>query len=183
MTRFLILYGTTDGHTARVARAIGDTLWERNIHSDVLDARLHDPDPRGYSGVIVAASIHVGGFQKAVRRWVRRHADALPGVPTAFVAVCLGVLQHDPKVDRELAGIVDHFCNATGWQPDERKFVAGALQYTRYPIVTRWVMRRIASKSGGDVDTTRDHEYTDWQDLRAFALRFAERAWGRSAAA
>lgn len=26
MSRFLVVYGTTDGHTAKVARAIGETL-------------------------------------------------------------------------------------------------------------------------------------------------------------
>jgi menaquinone-dependent protoporphyrinogen oxidase len=183
MTRILVLYGTTDGHTAKVARAIADTLWAHHVTADVMDARRHDPDPRGYSGVIVAASVHASGFQHAVKRWVGRHADALGGVPSAFVAVCLGVLQHDPKVDRELDAIVDRFLDTTGWHPGERKFVAGALKYTRYSVITRLAMRRIAAKAGGDTDTTRDYEYTDWNDLRAFTVRFADRTWGRGAVA
>jgi menaquinone-dependent protoporphyrinogen oxidase len=34
-------------------------------------------------------------------------------------------------------------------------------------------MKRIASASGGDTDTSRDYEYTDWRDLGDFADRFA----------
>ena len=52
------------------------------------------------------------------------------------------------------------------------KPVAGALPYTRYNWFIRRVMKRIAAKAGGDTDTTRDYEYTDWQDLRSFAEQF-----------
>jgi menaquinone-dependent protoporphyrinogen oxidase len=34
-------------------------------------------------------------------------------------------------------------------------------------------MKRIASASGGDTDTSRDYEYTDWKDLRDFVDRFS----------
>jgi menaquinone-dependent protoporphyrinogen oxidase len=33
-------------------------------------------------------------------------------------------------------------------------------------------MKRIVQKAGGDVDTSRDYEYTDWGDLRLFAEQF-----------
>jgi menaquinone-dependent protoporphyrinogen oxidase len=36
-------------------------------------------------------------------------------------------------------------------------------------------MKRIVGKAGGSTDTTRDHEYTDWNDLRDFARTFATR--------
>jgi menaquinone-dependent protoporphyrinogen oxidase len=37
-------------------------------------------------------------------------------------------------------------------------------------------MRRIACAEGGDTDTSRDHEYTDWQQVEAYADRLAQRA-------
>jgi menaquinone-dependent protoporphyrinogen oxidase len=179
MTRILVLYGTTDGHTAKVARAITHALSTHDVQAELVDAARADPDPSGYTGVIVAASVHAGGFQKAVQRWVTRHAAALRGLRTAFVGVCLGILQHDPKVDRELETIIARFLAPTTWQPGERKLVAGALLYTRYNWVKRWVMRRIVSRAGGDLDTSRDYEYTDWDDLRAFAVQFADGVAGR----
>jgi menaquinone-dependent protoporphyrinogen oxidase len=36
-------------------------------------------------------------------------------------------------------------------------------------------MKRIVAKAGGDTDTTRDYEYTDWEDLRRFAQDFARK--------
>jgi hypothetical protein len=35
------------------------------------------------------------------------HAAVLNGRPTAFVSVCLGVLQPDPKVQQELSALMD----------------------------------------------------------------------------
>ena len=54
------------------------------------------------------------------------------------------------------------------------KVVAGALAYTRYNRLTRWAMKRIVTKAHGDTDTSRDYEYTDWNDVRRFAGEFAE---------
>ena len=47
-----------------------------------------------------------------------------------------------------------------------------ALLYRQYNFFMRWVMKRIAAKAGGDTDTSRDYEYTDWNDVRAFAGQF-----------
>jgi menaquinone-dependent protoporphyrinogen IX oxidase len=37
MTRILILYGTTDGHTAKIARRLSDTLRSRGADTDVVN--------------------------------------------------------------------------------------------------------------------------------------------------
>jgi menaquinone-dependent protoporphyrinogen oxidase len=173
VTRILVIYGTTDGQTARIAHALGDTLRAQDADVDVFDARWTCPSADKYDAVIVAASVHAGGYQRAVRRWVRAHAHALDGKPSAFVSVCLAVLQPEPAVQRELTAIIDRFCASTGWHPTMTKHVAGALLYTRYNWIKRWAMVRIVRKAGGDTDTKRDYEYTDWEDLRMFAEQFA----------
>ena len=91
------------------------------------------------------------------------------------MSVCLGILQADPQVQQELGKIVDRFFAATEWRPTVIKPVAGALLYTHYNWIKRWVMKRIVRKAGGDTDTSRDYEYTDWNDLRKFAEQFAQR--------
>ena len=175
MSRVLVIFATTDGHTAKVSQAIGLRLRAQGHDADVLDCDDQRPSPDDYDAVIVAASLHARGYQRSAARWVTRHADALNHRPTAFISVCLGVLQHDPAVDRELQSIIDRFLNTTAWRPLETKLVAGALKYTHYNFLKRWAMKRIARKAGGDTDTGRDHEYTDWRDLERFVDRFAER--------
>ena len=174
MPRILIVFGTTDGHTAKVAGALAAALRLGGATVDVFDARGVVRMRDDYAGVIVAASLHAGGYQKSVRKWVRAHAAALAGRPTAFVSVCLGILQKDPAVDRDLAALIEQFCAEATWQPTRTKIVAGALLYRRYTWLTRWWMKRIVAKAGGDTDTSRDYEYTDWDDVRAFAVEFSE---------
>ena len=92
-------------------------------------------------------------------------------MPSAFVSVSLGVLQGE-KEQNDLRAIALKLCTEAGWQPALIKHVAGALPYTRYGLLKRLVMKRIAAKAGGGTDTTRDYEYTDWPDVEAFGARF-----------
>lgn len=177
-TRILILFGTSEGQTAKIADAMAATMRVAGADVDVVRAARggFDPRPEDYAGVIVAASVHVGGYQKGVRRWVQAHAGALGGRPNAFVSVCLGVLQKTPAVDRELGAILDRFFTVTGWRPAGTKIVAGALPYSKYGWFKRRMMRNIVARAHGDVDMSRDYEYTDWADVAAFARRFAAEA-------
>jgi menaquinone-dependent protoporphyrinogen oxidase len=176
MSRILILYGTTDGHTEAIAHAIAQPLTAHGIDTDVIEAGTLNPLPSRYDGIIVAASIHAGRYQKAVEQWVHAHHRDFGARPAAFVSVCLAVLQQsDPKVRADLDAIVKRFEATTGWRLPAVKHVAGALLYTRYNIFKRWMMKRIVAKAGGATDVSRDYDYTDWNDLRAFAEEFRRR--------
>jgi menaquinone-dependent protoporphyrinogen oxidase len=177
MSRILVLYGTTDGHTAKIAARLGETFREAGCDVAVAHAGsvVTDAWPERYDGVVVAASVHIGSYQRPVRRWVEAHAEQLSRMPSAFLSVCLGILEHQPEVDRELQDMFERFLRRTGWRPTVVKPVAGAVPYTRYGWFKKWMMRRMVAKVSGDTDTTRDYEYTDWEDLRTFAQDFLHR--------
>jgi menaquinone-dependent protoporphyrinogen oxidase len=176
MSRVLILYGSTDGHTRLIAQTIGETLNRSGIGVDIVQGGTRDPRPADYDGIIVAASLHAGKYQKPVRLWVKTHAGEFGDRPAAFVPVCLAVNQkNDPKVMADLDRILQEFQVETGWQPSTVTHVAGALLYTRYNFLKRWIMKRIVAKAGGETDTSKDYVYTDWSAVRAFAEDFARR--------
>jgi menaquinone-dependent protoporphyrinogen oxidase len=176
MKQILIVYGTTDGQTRKIAQVLAENFRARLCHVDLLDAggTSRPLSPEGYDGVIVAASVHIGSFQRTVARWVRAHAHVLNHMPTAFLSVCLAVLEQRPEPRREMETIVQRFVRAAGWRPTMTRLVAGAVLYTRYPWLKKWMMKRIVGKAGGGTDTRRDYEYTDWNDLRAFTAEFLE---------
>lgn len=175
MSRVLILYGTTDGHTRKIAAGLAAAVREPGCEVDVVDAKTggRDADPARYDGVIVAASIHISTFQRPVRQWVRRHAVELNRRPTAFIAVCLGILEKRPEARLEVLRIMQRFLDRVGWQPTINEPLAGALPYTRYGFLKRWAMKRKVATISNDTDTSRDYEYTDWEALRALGHRFA----------
>ena len=131
--RVLVVYGTTEGQTAKIASALASTLRKCGLWVEVAEARPDwDPAPEDYAAVIVAGSVHAGGYQRRLQAWVRSHARALEARPTAFVSVCLAIVKPTPEVLRDLAAIMERFFSATGWRPRETKFVAGALPYSKY---------------------------------------------------
>lgn len=174
MSRLLIIYGTTDGQTAKIARAVAQTWRDNGSKADVIlaDKAGTLPKPEDYDGIVVAASLHAGGYQRTVRRWVRNHAEVLTSKTTVFLSVCLGVLQTEPRVREALDRLAREFFRETGWTPTMTKFVAGALHYSRYGWLTRRIMRSIARKGGMETDIRQDYEFTDWADLAIFAKGF-----------
>lgn len=174
MSHTLIIYGTADGHTVKIAQEIANTFAAEGWRTTVVNAKdARDTRPEYFDRVVVAASIHMGGYQRAVARWVRRHAAALNRIPSAFISVCLGILEQRAEAQREVRAIPERFFQRSGWLPTATKIVAGAVPYTRYGWLKKLIMKRIAAKAGGDTDTTRDFEYTNWDELRSFVREFA----------
>ncbi|GAB3023258.1 flavodoxin domain-containing protein [Natronobiforma cellulositropha] len=175
MSRVLVAYGSSEGQTAAIAERIGDTLAGLG-HEVALVHVDHAPDSvslSAYDGVVVAASVHREAHQRGVLEFARTHRRALSDRPSAFVSVSLTAAGAAETDERETRRYIDEFCADTGWTPDLTEPVAGALAYRRYGLLTRFVMRYIAGRKGLETDTSRDHEYTDWDAVDAFARRFS----------
>jgi len=74
----------------------------------------------------------------------------------------------------DVSKVENAFISETGWPAERFKAVAGALPYSKYNWFVRFVMKRIAQKSGGDTDTSRDYEYTNWVAVDKFVAEFAD---------
>lgn len=174
MPRTLILYATTEGHTARIAQRIELALRDQGHTVETRPANaLSDLDPSAYDGVIVGASIHYGRHPRYLRALVRRHRNALATRPGAFFSVSLSAGGPGAK-PAAAQRYLDAFLRQSGWQPQQTASFAGALQYSRYGVWKRLLMRMIVGFAGGDTDTTRDYEYTDWNAVERFAGRYAQ---------
>lgn len=67
---------------------------------------------------------------------------------------------------------LDEFLKQTGLSPNKSDIFAGALLYRRYGFFKRLLMKWIVSRKGGDTDTSRDYEYTDWDQVTEFTQQF-----------
>jgi menaquinone-dependent protoporphyrinogen oxidase len=173
MAQVLIVYGTSYGQTERISQRLARAL-ERSGHSVTPrrgDLRSDDLRLETFDAVVIAASVIRGRHQRYIRKFARSNATALNRLPTAFVSVC-GAAQDSPEAARKY---VDGFLHETGLQPDLVRSFAGAITYTRYGPVTRWIMRRITRSKGGPVDTSRDHEMTDWDEVERFAAELSRK--------
>jgi menaquinone-dependent protoporphyrinogen oxidase len=172
----LILYATTEGQTARIAERIAQTLRRRGHAAETSPAKEAPPglEAARYDGVIVGASIHYGRHPAYLRSLVRSHRAALEARPGAFFSVSLsgGGPGAKPKAARRYLEV---FLRQTGWQPQQTATFAGALRFSQYGAFKRMLMVVFVGLGGGDTDTSRDYEYTDWDAVERFAESFAQR--------
>jgi len=176
--RVLLVFGTTHGHTQKVAGFVVDRLGRQGHH--VVVANAGDgrpfPDARTFDAILVAASVHLGRYQAAVIRFVREHRAAISARANAFISVSLSAAGHDPDDAAGLQKCVADFMRATDWAPQLIQHVAGAFRYTAYHFLTRYVMKYMAYRKGAPTDTRHDYELTDWDDLARFVDRFVSTA-------
>ncbi|MDS0222281.1 flavodoxin domain-containing protein [Haloarcula sp. S1AR25-5A] len=170
MSSILILYGTGEGQTAKIADRIATTISERGHETSTLDIRERPNSFTldGYDAVVVGASIHVGKHQGAVRDFVTNNQTALSGMPTAFFQVSLSSANEEKR--EEAAGYVESFLTETGWHPDRIGQFGGALRFSEYGFLKRLMMKQIAKDLLTERQTpSGDIEFTDWEAVDAFA--------------
>lgn len=174
MKSALVVYGTTEGQTRKVAEFIAAAMNERGVVAEVVDsasvrAALVQPV---YAAVVVCGSLHHGRYRASLTRFVKENLAWLADVPAALVTVSLTAARDDDRSRDELRASEEAFCRKTGWGPAMSHHVAGALRYAEYNFFKRLMVRSVADKLGGDTDTSHDHEYTDWNGLTHFVETF-----------
>jgi len=176
LSSILILYATVEGQTARIAERVAQKLRARGHAADVHPIDLASPriESGKYDGVVLGASIHYGHHARGVQSTVRRHRSSLETLPNAFFSVSLsagGPGARPAAAKRYL----DKFLSKTRWHPHLSATFAGAVQYSKYGRFKRLLMVLFVGAAGGDTDTSRDYEYTDWNAVDEFAETFAAR--------
>jgi menaquinone-dependent protoporphyrinogen oxidase len=174
MTKILIGYGTTEGQTAKIADRLAEVMRSHGFEADAVDLKQSE-DLRldDYQAVIIGGSIHMGKHQEAVADFVRMNRGVLERLPSAFFSVSLAA--HGDTANAE--AYITNFEQQTGWHPTKVGLFSGALLYRKYGILKRWMMKRIVRDKPGilSTDTSRDHEYTDWDQVERFGRDFLER--------
>ena len=90
-------------------------------------------------------------------------------MPSALFQVSLTSANPDADHTATAHALVEDLLQRTGFDPDAVGLFAGALVYTQYGWLKRHVMRAIVKREGGDLDMSRDYEYTDWAAVERFA--------------
>ena len=179
-----VFFATRQGHAQRVAEHIADTLHARGLETEVRNLRNQSEAVEfdEYTAIVLTASVHFGIHEYEMTKFVKQNRADLEAIPSAFVSVNLTQAAAEKTAATQeqrtnAAAMVDSFLNdfyvKTGWHPQYVKAVAGALAYTKYNFLARFIMKRIAGKNAGDTDTSHDYVYTNWTALDQFVNQFA----------
>ncbi|MCW9699865.1 MULTISPECIES: menaquinone-dependent protoporphyrinogen IX dehydrogenase [unclassified Avibacterium] len=159
----LILYSSCDGQTQKIAQFMAEKLIAevRSISDNV-------PDLAEFDRIIIGASIRYGHFNKLLYQFIEKNTALLNRKQTAFFGVNL-TARKAGKDTPETNSYVKKFLQRIHWNPTLCAVFAGALLYPRYGWFDRMMIRFIMKITGGETDTSKEIEYTDWQKVDKFA--------------
>lgn len=178
--KVLILFASREGQTAKTATRLSEHLLEAGVDVDLVDAadsaRTGAINLEAYDLLVFGASMHLGGLERELVRFVNSQADQISQKPRSFFLVLLSAATKDPLIRAEwLADAQGKVQQALSVDFPDTEMVAGALSYSKYSLPVRWLMKKIAGQVGADTDTSRDYEYTDWAQVRHYAGRLRDR--------
>ncbi len=168
MARILVLFSTVDGHTAAICERLRQILAGQG--HDVLVLALDgsaEPAPESFDRIVIGASIRYGRHRKAVFDFIERHRRLLEAKPTAFFSVNI-VARKPEKCEPHTNPYLRKFLRQTTWRPTHLAVFAGRLDFPRYGVFDRFMIRLIMFITHGPTDPGRSYEFTDWAKVEAF---------------
>jgi menaquinone-dependent protoporphyrinogen oxidase len=169
MASILIVYSTTDGQTRKICERLR-ALIEQQSHRVALVAvaEAADGDLAAYDKIVVGASIRYGRHRRQAVDFMQRNAALLNSKPGAFFSVNV-VARKPDKNQPHTNPYVRKLLRRLAWRPGQAAVFAGKIDYPRYGILDRQVIRFIMWLTNGPTDPGAVVEFTDWREVEAFA--------------
>ncbi len=165
------LYGQTEKISHRIANVIRSPGHEVTLMS--VDAAMHLESVLSYDQVILGSPIYAENHSREIGELIDQHRAGLANINTGFFSVSLSAAGTG-KQKREATDCRDRFLEELMWRPQRREIFAGGLPYRRYNFFVRMMMKWVVWRSGGDTDSSINHEYTDWTRVETFAREFIQ---------
>ena len=177
--RVLVAYETAHGSTEEIAQAMAETLRECGAEAEVIRCR-DVREVEDYDAVIVGAPVWGGQWLRPARKFVKRFEEALAQQPVAYFHTSGAAGEPDQR--DEVVRIMN--AHLPGYAPSvEPVSVAafgGGIDYSKYNLGLRMLMKAIGGRGGGP--TSGRHDMRDWDAIRAWARKtcrvFGERVEG-----
>jgi len=174
MARVLIVYSTIDGHTIEICERIRHQLTEAG--NDVAIGELTADstiDPGLFDAVIIGASIRYGKHRPNVVTFIEDNVDTLRSRPSAFFSVN-AVARKPEKREPHTNPYARKFLASITWKPELVGIFGGKIDYPKYGFVDKTMIRFIMWMTKGPTDPSGTFEFTNWDEVNAFAATFAE---------
>lgn len=174
MSKILVVYSTTDGHTGRICERLQQIMGQQGHVATVVPIEQADGlDLPGFDKIVIGASIRYGKHQPKVKQFIERHQALLESKGNAFFSV--NIVARKPEKNRpDTNPYLIKYLRTLTWQPKLLGVFAGKLDYPRYRFVDRVMIRFIMLMTNGPTDPTAVIEFTDWQQVEAFGRRVCD---------
>ena len=172
MARILFLYHGVYGHTLKICGVMRDELVRLGHVAEIRPLLDGPQDAAAFDAIVIGASIRHGKHNPAVYAFIDANRALLEGRPSAFFSVSL-VARKPHKNTPETNPYMQKFLGLTTWRPPLLAVFGGVLDYQRYGVMDRHIIRFIMRLTGGPTNLHTDVEFTPWEEVRAFAGKVA----------
>ncbi len=168
MADILIIYSTTDGHTREICQRLKQEI-ERQAHQVKLISISDEPfvDLAPFDKIVLGASIRYGKHRPQVYDFIKKNKQILDSKPNAFFSVNV-VARKPEKNQPETNPYLKKFLKQISWKPKELAVFAGKIDYQKYSLGDRLMIRLIMWITKGPTDLNTVIEFTDWKQVETF---------------
>jgi menaquinone-dependent protoporphyrinogen oxidase len=169
-----IFFATSEGQTRLIAQRIAEHLRAWGIDSFAIDVGSAAADVVDWSrvrAVAIGASVHNQRFQDLAAAFIRTYRAELSAHPSVFFSVSLGTASIKQELVDDARHLAEEFPPSLGWHPSAVWCLGGALAYRSYGFLRRMMMRAAATSGGWPTDTSRNYDFTDWNEVELLAHR------------
>jgi menaquinone-dependent protoporphyrinogen oxidase len=169
MHQNLIIYSSTDGQTIKICERIMSIIGDCKIVS--IDEAKNENLSK-YEKVIVGASIRYGKHKPELYEYINENCDHLIDINASFFSV--NVVARKPEKNTPLTNpYVQKFLSISQWHPSLIGVFAGKIDYPRYGVLDKFMIRLIMWITKGPTDTKNVYEFTNWDDVDSFAKKIS----------
>ena len=169
MHQNLIIYSSTDGQTIKICERIMSIIGDCKIVS--IDEAKNENLSK-YEKIIVGASIRYGKHKPELYEYISENCDHLININASFFSV--NVVARKPEKNTPLTNpYVQKFLSISQWHPSLIGVFAGKIDYPRYGVLDKFMIRLIMWITKGPTDTKNVYEFTNWNDVDSFAKKIS----------
>ena len=169
MHQNLIIYSSTDGQTIKICERIMSIIGDCKIVS--IDEAKNENLSK-YEKVIVGASIRYGKHKPELYEYITENCDHLIDINASFFSV--NVVARKPEKNTPLTNpYVQKFLSISQWHPSLIGVFAGKIDYPRYGVLDKFMIRLIMWITKGPTNTKNVYEFTNWDDVDSFAKKLS----------
>lgn len=170
----LIIYSTIDGQTLEICRKIKALAEQAGEQVSLVTLEQAEAlSLADFDKVLIGASIRYGKHRPDLYQFVNRNHAVLDSKINGFFTV--NVVARKPlKNTPETNPYMQKFLKLSLWQPQQLAVFAGKIDYPKYGLFDRTMIRFIMWMTKGPTDLKGTFEFTDWGKVEAFGTHFSK---------
>lgn len=163
-SKVVIIYSSVDGQTKKICEHLHQFLMQNAQEVELFSIQELHKNIDGFDKIIIASSIRYGKHNPEIEQLISSHIPLLNSKKTVFVSVNL-VARKEEKNKVNTNPYVIKFLNNTAWKPSIVEVFAGRLDYSKYTLTDRILIKLIMLITKGPVTAKQPIEYTDWDKV------------------